>query len=254
MLTMYGRVTICVPVFNESLVIVDYLRELENTFRNLGARVVLIDDCSSDDTILRIQEANFGEFVTVIRNSTNQGHGPSLVTSLVTASGADCEVIVTVDGDAEISAVEIQKLLATLDVESAHLVEGHRRQRIDPTFRKAVSLVARILIVVIGGRVMWSAKDANSPVRAYKRDALIKILNYLHADLMTPNLIVSMVARKLEMHIAHVEVTCRRFGSERVQGTTWMARFKNIPSRRFLLFCVSATFDLFRFGRRLRSH
>lgn len=254
MLTMYGRVTICVPVFNESLVIVDYLRELENAFRNLGARVVLIDDCSTDGTLPRIQEANFGEFVTVIRNSTNQGHGPSVITALVTTSRADCEVIVTVDGDAEISALEIQKLLETLNTECVHVVEGHRRQRVDPTFRKVVSLVARILIVVIGGRVMWSAKDANSPVRAYKRDALNQILSHLHADSMTPNLLISMVARKLGMQIGYVDVNCRKVGTERVQGTTWMARFRNIPSRRFLQFCLSATVDLFRFGRDLRRH
>ena len=215
-------------------------------------KVILIDDCSTDETVLRIKEANFGEFVTVITNSVNQGHGPSVVAGLRAALRADCEVIVTVDGDAEISAAEIHRVLVTLNTEGADVVEGHRQQRVDPAFRKVVSLVARVLIFIVGGRAMWSAKDANSPVRAYQRAALVEILGCLHPDERTPNLFISMIARKAGMQIEQIEVNCRKVHAERVQGTTWRARFKNIPSRRFLVFCTSATFDVLRFGSRLR--
>lgn len=121
---MLGRATLCIPVFNESSIIVDYLREIESELHNFELKVILIDDCSTDETVLRIKEANFGEFVTVITNSMNQGHGPSVVAGLRAALRADCEVIVTVDGDAEISAAEIHRVLVTLDTEGADVVEG----------------------------------------------------------------------------------------------------------------------------------
>lgn len=244
--------TICIPVFNESLTIVGYLRELETEFGNQNARVVIVDDCSTDETVLRIQEANFGEFVRILRNARNRGHGPSVVSGLLCAMHSDFEVVVTVDGDGDISATEIRKLLMKLENEGADLVEARRRERSDPAFRKLVSLGARCFITVLGGSAMWSAKDANTPVRAYKRNVLGEILTHLNADWMTPNLVISMLARNLELDIGYVDLDCRKVGGKSAQGMTWRARFKNVPSQRFLLFCYSATLEMLRIGLSLR--
>lgn len=250
---MRRAVTICMPTFNESVNIVEYLRQLEFHFRGSRVNVLVVDDCSTDDTVAKIREANFGDFVTILTNTKNRGHGPTVISGLSTASLSASEVIVTVDGDGDISAVEIQKLLARLDSEDADLVEGCRRERSDPTFRKVVSLGTRCLITLVGGFEMWSAKDANTPARAYKREILVEILKHLLVDSMTPNLLISMVARQLDMRVRCVDVSCRHIDGRGVQGTTWRARFRSVPSRRFLKFCWCATFDVLRFGVGLRK-
>ena len=240
-------VTICIPVFNESRTIVEYLREIQEAFVNSSVHVIVVDDCSTDDTVRKIEEANFGDFVTVLRNSANRGHGPSVVSGLVRALEIPVELVATADGDGEVPASELKKLLSEIERTNDDLVEGQRVKQNEPSFRKIASWVAKVLVVILGGRVMRHVRDANTPARIYRRSALLEILNVLPPDAMTPNLITSMVSRRLNLRIGSVEIIRRNPKGGNTQGTTWEARYKILPSRRFIRFCLFAALNLLRF-------
>jgi hypothetical protein len=118
------------------------------------------------------------------------------------------------------------------------VVEGVRVKRLEPWFRKPVSIATRLLVFVKTGN--WP-QDANTPFRAYSRSALVEILEHVPEGSAVPNLHVSVASRNLpEVKILPLHVVSLARRGRTSTGSTWGRASALFPNRRFIRFCMQA--------------
>jgi polyprenyl-phospho-N-acetylgalactosaminyl synthase len=103
---------IVIAAFNESSVIEGVVRDVRRQFSN----VVVVDDCSSDDTLARAERAG----AAVCRHVVNLGQGAALQTGLKYALRNGADVLVTFDADGQHrveDAVAMVERIASGDVD-----------------------------------------------------------------------------------------------------------------------------------------
>src|SRR5215831_7198375 len=88
-----ARVAAVVPAWNETGKIGDVVRKVP---RRWAATVIVVDDCSSDDTA---GEARSAGAEVVIRHPVNQGVGAGIRTGLLEAKRRGLEVAAVLSGD-----------------------------------------------------------------------------------------------------------------------------------------------------------
>lgn len=67
------------------------------------------------------------------------------------------------------------------------------------------------------------------------------MLGNIPADHMTPNLMIATLVRRGGVAFQEVPITPHKREGSAENGSTWKQRFRLLPSRRFLQFCVKAT-------------
>lgn len=229
------NVAVVMPAFNEEEGIVEFMREILEAFAGHEARVVVVDDSSTDRTAALVEDAAQQGFpATVLRNVQNMGHGPSTLRALAAGVAAEADIIIAVDGDGQFHGSDIAQIAVALDTSGSDLVEGVRTGRNDPGYRRVVSALTRILVRSACG---VAPRDANTPLRAYRRSRLIELLEMIPSDAMTPNLLTSAIARRDSWHLLEIPVSSlARRGSSTV-GSTWGASMAALPSKHFVRFC-----------------
>jgi len=115
-----ARVAAVVPAYNESGKIGAVVRKVP---RRYAACVVVVDDCSSDDTA---EEARAAGAERVIRHAVNRGVGAAIRTGLMAAKQEGFEVAVILSGDDQHEPDELPRVLTPLFEGRADLVQGSR--------------------------------------------------------------------------------------------------------------------------------
>ncbi len=114
-------VSIVIPAFNEEKTI---LKVIENVLRlPLNLEVIVIDDCSQDETSRLLETINGLPCIKVVRNEKNSGKGAALRKGFAMAQG---DLIVIQDADLEYNSSEITALLLPLVTGNADVVYGSR--------------------------------------------------------------------------------------------------------------------------------
>ena len=236
--------TVCVamPAYDESEGIVSFLEEIADSLRPYDVTFVVVDDCSRDTTVEEVDGLALQGFpVTLNTNLINMGHGPSTIKALELGRDSGAEIIVAIDGDGQFVGSDVRDLVDIVARGGVDVVEGVRTSRPDPGYRKISTAATRCLV---WSRVGVFPRDANTPLRVYRRNALEFLLPKLPVHPMTPNLFMSALARSRSLNVAEVAVTSvPRRGVEAI-GTTW-GRGSLLPSRRFMSFCAAATREWF---------
>ena len=90
-----------IPAYNESENIPNLLADLAPRVRELGARVIFVDDGSSDGTAEAIEAHSDGLPISVVRHTVNRGLGTAINSGLRAALGEshDDDAIVTLEAD-----------------------------------------------------------------------------------------------------------------------------------------------------------
>ena len=107
-----------IPAYNESQVLVPVVQEAR---RHVDA-VIVVDDCSSDETSQAARQAG----AEVVRHPLQRGAGRATATGIQAALRLGAEFIVTLDADGQHLAEEIPILLAPLEDGTADLTLGCR--------------------------------------------------------------------------------------------------------------------------------
>lgn len=241
-------VAVVMPAFNESEGIREFVLEIIDAFEKDLVSIVVVDDASEDETVEVLQDlAREGAPVVVRCNLRNVGHGPSTLLALKAGLETGVSTIVAVDGDGQFLGRDVARLANLLELHQPDVIEGVRTGRQDPIYRRLVSRVTQGLV----WRACGSAPcDANTPLRAYSRRRLEFLLDELPEDAMTPNLLISVQARRSAWNVMEVEVaSLERRGASSV-GTTWGANRLTLPSLRFITFCWNAFAQWIRFQSR----
>lgn len=231
-------VVIGMPAFNEEPAIESFLDEIVSAFDDLNFRVVVVDDCSTDNTSNLLRSLASSHRMEVYTNQRNSGHGPATLKALKHGSDLLPKYVLATDGDGHVRGTTLRRLYdAATNFGSPAVVEGVRTQREDPWFRGFVSAVTRALVKCDSG---IAPLDANTPFRVYPAGVIRELLKRVPIDHMTPNLLISTLVRRENLPVVEFPIEPYRRDGAAENGSTWRQRFKPFPSRRFLQFCVKA--------------
>jgi glycosyltransferase involved in cell wall biosynthesis len=169
------KLFIVIPAYNEEKNITKVLDSLN---KHGYSNIVVIDDCSKDNTKLKALEAG----AAVIAHPINLGQGASLKTGIDYALENGADAIVTFDADGQHDVRDIDKVSKPVLEGKYDVILGSRfkgkNNRI-PFFRKLILKVAIIIQWIFNG--LWLT-DAHNGLRCLSRKAA-KIIN-IHSNRM----------------------------------------------------------------------
>jgi len=232
------------PAYNEDSGIAEFIGELHEHLKEWHPTFFVVDDCSKDQTVdVATALAEQGIAIKVVPNEVNSGHGPSTVRALQLGLTNEFELVVAIDGDGQFLGSDVAKIVQLMLESNCDIAEGVRTQRVDPIYRRFVSLTTRLLVF---SRSRRFPLDANTPLRVYRVSALRRHLDALNPDTMIPNLVISSNSRRWKMNVQEIEVrSIPRRGLDQ-SSITWGKSRRQLPTRRFLKFCLGATKDFFK--------
>ena len=121
------KLTIIIPLYNEQDLIVPLLIELVEVPWPLflaGHEIIIVDDCSMDDSFQRVSEfAKDKPNIKLFRHEVNKGKGAAVRTGAAKATG---DVILIQDADMELSPMDIPAMLVAMYNLHVPFVNGSR--------------------------------------------------------------------------------------------------------------------------------
>jgi glycosyltransferase involved in cell wall biosynthesis len=173
------------------------------------AEIILVDDCSSDDTV---QVAGTIPGVTVIRHPENRGYGGNQKTCYNTALEHGADVVIMIHPDFQYDPSRVPEMTAPLIAGKADMVMGSRFLHEDPRKSSMVwwryfgnRFLTAVQNLVLGAKL----SECHSGYRAYTADLLRTIpYNAFSNDFVFDSQMIAAVARK-KLRIAEVSIPVR---------------------------------------------
>lgn len=121
---MYRTISIVIPCFNEERTLEQVLKSVlaANTL-NLKKEVIIVDDCSRDNTPEILAKYKSKKTIKVCTQPKNQGKGAALKTGFLQTTG---DIVLIQDADLEYSPDDYPHLLSPFLVSQADVVYGSR--------------------------------------------------------------------------------------------------------------------------------
>lgn len=232
--------SIVMPTYNEQDIIEKVVRNFCDTVlsRFKKKEFILVDDCSTDATLLILERLQREyPYIQVLANSSNQGHGPSLMRAYHEVKG---EYVFHCDSDNQFMAEDFWLIWRKIKESKLELVMGYRKQRNDPMYRTFMSNALRLFNFVVFG---VSCRDINAPFKLYTRSCLKKVLFIVPRNAFIPSILMVLAAHAYGMRIN--EVAIRHL--PRLTGKSFIRNW------RAFIFCWRAGKELIQFKRQLRN-
>lgn len=135
--------TLVIPCYNEEKNIKILFSEIYKSLQNYKYELIIVDDCSEDNSINVIQENNNFENLKIIKNRKNQGQSFCIYEGI---KSADYDIIVTLDADGQNNPFDIPNLLTIYQKnKNTNLVAGIRKNRKDKFIKIISSKVANFI-------------------------------------------------------------------------------------------------------------
>lgn len=118
------KVSLVIPVYNEAGHLADFLRQVDElSFDGVEKELVIIDDCSRDDSRTILTGFNFKSQVKLHLQEFNQGKGAAIRKGVELATG---DIIGVQDADFEYSMEDLPGIIAPIVAGKADVVFGSR--------------------------------------------------------------------------------------------------------------------------------
>lgn len=197
-------VSIAIPLYNEEESVTPLIERLDETLTGKLANfeVILVDDGSSDATVLTTQAAmaNTSMNVTLIALQRNFGQTAAMQAGIDHAQG---DIIVTLDGDLQNDPIDIPRMIDALYERDLDLLVGWREKRKDALIiRKIPSKVANWLI----GRITKvKLHDYGCSLKIYRANVIkqVRLLGEMHRFIPAWVAVVIPSSRIGEMPVTH---------------------------------------------------
>lgn len=124
----FKKLSIVIPAYNEGPTIHLILEKIDavKVIQDLEKEIIVVDDCSSDNTVERLQaycKSNAHQKIQLIQHNKNQGKGAALHTGIKHATG---DIVVIQDADLEYDPQEYNILVKPILDNFADVVYGSR--------------------------------------------------------------------------------------------------------------------------------
>jgi len=124
----FKKLSIIIPAYNEGPTIHQILEKIDRVelIQGLEKEVIVVDDCSSDETVERLNayiQSHSHQNIQLLLHEKNQGKGAALHTGIKNASG---DIVVIQDADLEYDPHEYNILIKPILDNFADVVYGSR--------------------------------------------------------------------------------------------------------------------------------
>ncbi len=233
-------VAVVMPAFNEADGIGEFLTDVDGAFQEAGVSLIIgvVDDCSTDETgeVANRVGASLNCPVIVVANDQNRGHGPTSVRAWRLGLSFGAEIIVHVDGDGQFSGDDVVRTARAGEGVDGAL--GVRMTRADPWFRRVVTAALRTYIGTVIGK---GIRDPNTPLRAYRAEALSELLDVMPPEPSIPSVYLSVAGATRAMDIVEIDVESFDRRGETAVGSTWgESGMPFLPTKRLMAFVLRA--------------
>ena len=204
-------ISVIVPCRNEEEHIVDNIKEIISTLTKLGHEheIIIVDDCSNDDTYLvSAMELKTEHNVRIFRKVMQQGKGSAIKTGWKFALG---DYVAVMDADLQILPAEIETFFKIMNLYGADVVVGNKRHsysNTDYTFlRKIVSAGYRFLVFALFGLRL---RDTQCGFKLFTKEAMDLVMHKILCKQFAFDLELIVALRENNVRIADAPVTVRK--------------------------------------------
>jgi dolichol-phosphate mannosyltransferase len=199
-------VSVVIPLYNEEDNIAELQKELATALAGIEHEIILVDDCSQDQTLARIERR---PEVRVIEFAKNTGQSAAMYAGIQAATG---DVIVL----------------------GADLVCGYRANRKDTAFKRVQSRIANAVRSRFTGD---GVRDTGCTLKAMRRECREALVPFYGMHRFIPALIKGMGYKIAEMPTQHrprtAGVSKYGFGNRAWKATCDMFAVKWLLTRQF---------------------
>ncbi|MDB6069304.1 MAG: glycosyl transferase family 2 [Verrucomicrobiales bacterium] len=217
--------SLVIPLYNEEGNVAALLQEITAALPGEDLEILLVDDCSTDQTVANIPRQ---PGVRVLEFTENRGQSSAMHAGIMAATAP---VIALLDGDLQNDPRDIPAMLAKLN-EGYDLVCGYRAKRRDTTFKRLQSRIANFVRSRFTGDGVRDTGCTLKVLRTPCRDCLI-LFRGMHRFI--PALIKGGGFKLTEMPVNHRArvsgVSKYGFGNRALRATTDMFGVKWLLSR-----------------------
>jgi glycosyltransferase involved in cell wall biosynthesis len=168
------RIGVVVPAYNEEKLIGDTIKSVPSYVD----KVYVIDDCSTDNTMIKILEhSQEDDRVVVLKHKQNKGVGGAITTGFKKSIEDAMEIVTVMAGDNQMDPKYLPELLKPILSEGVEFTKGNR---LKPGYWKGMSAfrlignsILSFLTKIVTG--YWRIKDPQNGYIAITTDALKKI-------------------------------------------------------------------------------
>src|SRR5689334_11898013 len=185
--------SVVVPLYNEQDNVAELQKEIASALAGIEHELILVDDCSSDDTLARIQR---NPNVRVIEFAKNTGQSAAMYSGIMAAKG---DTIALLDGDLQNDPADILKLLELIK-QGADLACGYRAKRKDTTFKRIQSRIAN---AVRSRFTRDGVRDTGCTLKVMRRECREALVPFYGMHRFLPALIKGMGYRLSELPVNH---------------------------------------------------
>ena len=193
-------ISVIIPVHNGErniaetiLYTVEYFVSRKDSFE-----IIVVDDCSSDDTFIELENLKQSVHIKIIRKVVWQGKGAALKTGVKNAQG---DYILFMDGDLQIVPDELDTFFKIMELYNASVVIGNKRHSYSNTqYSLARWIVSNGYYFIT--RVLFGIplRDTQCGFKLFKTSVIKNVIN---------KLLVKQFAFDLELIVALKEANVR---------------------------------------------
>lgn len=209
------KVTVCIPMYNESSIAAQCARSLYSACAGFSAgtgdsyEVIFCDDGSSDSCadIVRREAAELGDLVDirVVGYAQNRGKGSAVRTAFAASSG---DVVLYTDCDLAYGTDVIGKAVETMKVSGTDVLIGSRNVSADGyegyTFLR--KLASKTYIAVLNLFAGFSLSDSQCGFKVFRGDAGRRIFQNCATDGFAFDIEALMIAGRMGYSISEMAV------------------------------------------------
>ncbi len=211
-------ISVIIPCFNEAGNLTDLVQRLDNVFkrRHLRGEVILVDDCSTDETpnvIASLQKTY--PCLVAIRHPVNRGQSAGWDTGLELSRG---EYACLIDADLQYLPEDVWRLYREITSNPCDMVQGCRSSI--GRLRDGRYLLSKGLNSILNFSFRMRLRDNKSGFVIARRDTLHAILRRKH-HYYYPNTFIAVAAKAQGFTIREVEVLFQ----SRLVGKSFIPQF-----------------------------
>jgi glycosyltransferase involved in cell wall biosynthesis len=208
------RLSIVIPVYNEEQTIARLLARVAAL--PLAKEVIVVDDCSTDDTRRVLQALDRARGVHVIFKPHNEGKGAALRTGFRRASG---DVVVVQDADLEYDPRDIVPLIRPIVEGRADVAYGSRFLGEKPQDPSVIHRVGNGLLTWVSNMTTGLAlTDMETCYKAFRRDALRGIEIHQNRFGFEPEVTAKLARRKCRFTEVPITYAARSYAEGKKIG------------------------------------